>query len=183
MSATMTGHNSFYRQNDSIMITKSNTLVEACYDLSVAEHDLITLAVNKMHKQPTGTKQVTISDKEFALANKVVDNYAYKTLKDTAKTLGERKLKFPLYVDNNIQAEDISQKLCVLKRNHKNFKVLKAEYNWLQGISYQDKKSYILLHFSDLLAFCLNIPIKPIPNTIISKWLILKALSVKECMS
>lgn len=153
MSATMTGHNSFYRQNDSIMITKPNTLVEACYDLSVAEHDLITLTVNKMHKQPTGTKQVTISDKEFALANKVVDNYAYKTLKDTAKTLGERKLKFPLYVDNNIQAEDISQKLCVLKRNHKNFKVLKAEYNWLQGISYQDKKSYILLHFSDLLAF------------------------------
>ena len=149
----MTGHNSFYRQNDSIMITKSNTLVEACYDLSVAEHDLITLAVNKMHKQPTGTKQVTISDIEFALANKVVDNYAYKTLKDTAKTLGERKLKFPLYVDNNIQAEDISQKLCVLKRNHKNFKVLKAEYNWLQGISYQDQKSYILLHFSDLLAF------------------------------
>lgn len=153
MSATMTRHNSFYRQNDSIMITKSNTLVEACYDLSVAEHDLITLAVNKMHKQPTGTKQVTISDIEFALANKVVDNYAYKTLKDTAKTLGERKLKFPLYVDNNIQAEDISQKLCVLKRNHKNFKVLKAEYNWLQGISYQDQKSYILLHFSDLLAF------------------------------
>lgn len=149
----MTGHNSFYRQNDSIMITKSNTLVEACYDLSVAEHDLITLAVNKMHKQPTGTKQVTISDKEFALVNKVVDNYAYKTLKDTAKTLGERKLKFPLYVDNNIQAEDISQKICVLKRNHKNFKVLKVEYNWLQGISYQDQKSYILLHFSDLLAF------------------------------
>lgn len=135
------------------MITKSNTLVEACYDLSVAEHDLITLAVNKMHKQPTGTKQVTISDKEFALVNKVVDNYAYKTLKDTAKTLVERKLKFPLYVDNNIQAEDTSQKLCVLKRNHKNFKVLKAEYNWLQGISYQDQKSYILLHFSDLLAF------------------------------
>lgn len=31
--------------------------------------------------------------------------------------------------------------------------MLKAEYNWLQGISYQDQKSYILLHFSDLLAF------------------------------
>ncbi|WP_143821287.1 replication initiation protein [Moraxella canis] len=32
------------------MITKSNTLVEACYDLSVAEYHLMTLAVNKMHK-------------------------------------------------------------------------------------------------------------------------------------
>lgn len=33
------------------------------------------------------------------------------------------------------------------------FQSAKAEYNWLQGISYQDQKSYILLHFSDLLAF------------------------------
>ena len=156
MSATMSGQNSFYKSNDSIMITKSNTLVEACYDLSVAEHDLMTLAINKMHKQPTGTKQVTISAKEFAIANKVTDNYAYKTLKDTAKTLGERKLKFPLYVDNNIQAEDSSQKLCVLKPNHSNFKVLKAEYSWLQGISYQDQEGYILLHFSDPLAFLIE---------------------------
>lgn len=123
------------------MITKPNTLVEACYDLSVAEHDLITLAVNKMHKQPTGTKQVTISDIEFALANKVVDKYAYKTLKDTAKTLGERKLKFPLYVDNNIQAEDTSQKLCVLKRNHKNFKVLKQNITGFKGFLIKTKKA------------------------------------------
>ena len=63
----------------------------------------MTLAINKMHKQPTGTNKVTISAKEFATANKVTDNYAYKTLKDTAKTLAERRLKFPLYVDNNIQ--------------------------------------------------------------------------------
>ena len=57
---TMSGQNSFYLKSDSIMITKSNTLVEACYDLSVAEHDLMTLAINKMHKQPTGTNKVTI---------------------------------------------------------------------------------------------------------------------------
>ena len=29
--------------------------------------------------------------KEFAIANKVTDNYAYKTLKDTAKNLAERE--------------------------------------------------------------------------------------------
>ena len=153
---TMSGQNSFYLKSDSIMITKSNTLVEACYDLSVAEHDLMTLAINKMHKQPTGTNKVTISAKEFATANKVTDNYAYKTLKDTAKTLAERKLKFPLYVDNNIQGDDKSQKLCVLKPNHKNFTLLKAEYHWLQGISYQDQEGYILLHFSDPLAFLIE---------------------------
>jgi hypothetical protein len=50
VSATMSGQNSFYLKSDSIMITKSNTLVEACYDLSVAKHDLMTLAINKMHK-------------------------------------------------------------------------------------------------------------------------------------
>ena len=138
------------------MITKSNTLVEACYDLSVAEHDLMTLAINKMHKQPTGTNKVTISAKEFATANKVTDNYAYKTLKDTAKTLGERKLKFLLYVDNTIQATDKSQKLCVLKPSHNNFTVLNAEYHWLQGISYQDQDGFILLHFSDPLAFLIE---------------------------
>lgn len=116
----------------------------------------MTLAVNKMHKQPTGTNKVTISAKEFATANKVTDNYAYKTLKDTAKTLAERKLKFSLYVDNNIQGDDKSQKLCVLKPNHKNFTMLKAEYHWLQGISYQDQEGYILLHFSDPIAFLIE---------------------------
>ena len=109
----------------------------------------MTLAINKMHKQPTGTNKVTIIAKEFATANKVTDNYAYKTL-------AERKLKFPLYVDNNIQGDDKSQKLCVLKSNHKNFTLLKAEYHWLQGISYQDQEGYILLHFSEPLAFLIE---------------------------
>ncbi|MGR6114919.1 replication initiation protein, partial [Klebsiella pneumoniae] len=84
------------------MITKSNTLVEAGYDLTMAEHDLMTLAINKIHKQQTGSKQVMITAKEFAAANQVSDIYAYKTLKDTAQTLGEKKLKFTLYRDLSI---------------------------------------------------------------------------------
>ncbi|MFW1759875.1 RepB family plasmid replication initiator protein, partial [Acinetobacter guillouiae] len=37
-----------------ISISKSNTLIEAGFDLTLAEHDLMTLAINKLHKQATG---------------------------------------------------------------------------------------------------------------------------------
>ena len=57
-------------------------MVEAGYDLTMAEHDLMTLAINKIHKQQTGAKQVMITAKEFAAANQVSDIYAYKTLKN-----------------------------------------------------------------------------------------------------
>ena len=66
--------NFYGRGNSQIMITKSNTLIEAGYDLTFAEHDLMTLAVNKLHKEKTGGKQVMISAKEFAAANNVSDN-------------------------------------------------------------------------------------------------------------
>lgn len=82
--------NFYCKSSDTIMITKSNTLVEAGYDLTMAEHDLMTLAINKIHKLQSGGKQVMITAKEFAAANQVSDIYAYKTLKDTAKTLGEK---------------------------------------------------------------------------------------------
>lgn len=91
--------NFYCKGNSQIMITKSNTLIEAGYDLTYAEHDLMTLAVNKLHKEKTGGKQVMISAKEFAAANNVSDNYAYQTLKEAANTLGNKKLKFTLYRD------------------------------------------------------------------------------------
>ena len=44
----------------------------------------------------------------------------------------------------------------MLKPPHNNFTTLRAEYNWLQGISYQDQQGYLLLHFSDPLAFLIE---------------------------
>ena len=152
----MTASNFYCKGSDTIMITKSNTLVEAGYDLTMAEHDLMTLAINKIHKQQTGSKQVMITAKEFAAANQVSDIYAYKTLKDTAQTLGEKKLKFTLYRDLSIISDKEDDKLSVLKPPHNNFTTLRAEYNWLQGISYQDQQGYLLLHFSDPLAFLIE---------------------------
>lgn len=134
--------NFYGRGNSQIMITKSNTLIEAGYDLTFAEHDLMTLAVNKLHKEKTGGKQVMISAKEFAAANNVSDNYAYQTLKEAANTLGNKKLKFTLYLDLTRHTEKEEDKLTVIKPNHSHFTTLRAEYNWLQGISYQDQSLF-----------------------------------------
>lgn len=95
----------FYRKGaDTVMIIKSNTLVEAGFDLTEVEHDLMTLAINKLHRLQSGSRRVMISATEFAVANRVNEVYAYRALKDATKVLGDRKLKFTLYLDNTIQA-------------------------------------------------------------------------------
>ena len=141
---------SFYKQGaDKVMMIKPNTLIEAGFDLTEAEHDLITLAVNKLHRLQSGGRRVLISAKEFSNANRVNEIYAYRALKDTAKILGDRKLKFTLYLDKTIQATNEADKLTVIKPNHNNFTTLRSEYNWLQGVSYQDDQGFIILDFSD----------------------------------
>ena len=148
--------NFYTKVSDHIMITKSNTLVEAGYDLTFAEQDLMTLAVNKLHKLNANGKQVMISAKEFANANNVTDNYAYQTLKEVAKTLGDKKLKFTLYRDLTVISDREEDKLTVIKPTHSHYTVLRAEYNWLQGISYQDQLGYVIIHFSDPMAFLIE---------------------------
>lgn len=148
---------SFYNQGaDKVMIIKPNTLIEAGFDLTEAEHDLMTLAVNKLHRLQSGGRRVLISAKEFAAANCVNEVYAYRALKDTAKVLGDRKLKFTLYLDKTIQATNEADKLTVIKPNHNNFTTLRSEYNWLQGVSYQDEQGFIILDFSDPLTFLID---------------------------
>ena len=143
----------YHKDSDKIMIIKPNTLIEAGFDLSEAEHDLMTLAINKLHKQKTGGRRVLISAKEFANANQVNEIYAYRVLRETAKVLGERKLKFTLYMDKNIPATSAVNQLTVIKPTHSNFTTLRSEYNWLQGVSYQDQMGFIILDFSEPLAF------------------------------
>lgn len=151
-----TEQNFYQKGADSVMIIKSNTLVEAGYDLTEAEQDLMTLAVNKLHRLQSNSRRVMISAQEFAAANRVNEVYAYRALKEVAKILGERKLKFTLYLDKNIQAEHDADKLTVIKPSHSNFTVLRAEYNWLQGVSYQDQQGFIILDFSDPLSFLIE---------------------------
>ena len=152
----MTMQNFYKPGADKVMIIKPNTLVEAGFDLTEAEHDLMTLAINKLHRLQSGGKRVLISAKEFAAANRVNEIYAYRALKDTAKILGDRILIFTLYLDKTIQAENDADKLTVLKPHHNNFTMLRSEYHWLQGVSYQDEQGFIILDFSDPLTFLID---------------------------
>ena len=146
----------YHKDSDKIMIIKPNTLIEAGFDLTEAEHDLMTLAINKLHRLQSGGKRVLISAKEFANANRVNEIYAYRVLRETAKVLGERKLKFTLYMDKNLPATRVVNQLTVIKPTHSNFTTLRSEYNWLQGVSYQDQMGFIILDFSDPLAFVIE---------------------------
>ena len=145
----------FYVEGKEIVISKSNALIEGAYDLSPAEHDLLTLAVNKLHGQRTNGKQVFITAKEFAVANQVSEKYAYDILKQTAARLHERKLKCTIYVDENkkIAGEEDIYSIARPKGFHK---PMKMHFNWLQAVAYQDENGFIYLMFSDPLAYLIS---------------------------
>ena len=68
-----------------ISISKSNTLIEAGFDLTLAEHDLMTLAINKLHKQGTNNNDVFITAQEFAVANKISESHAYQQVESHSR--------------------------------------------------------------------------------------------------
>ena len=139
-----------------VSISKSNTLIEAGFDLTLAEHDLMTLAINKLHRQGTGNHEVFITAKEFAVANKISESHAYQQLKSTADKLMERKIKFPLYVDSDKKIKGEPNCVGVLPPKHGRFQVANAQYNWLQGVAYAEDQGFIYLHFSDPLKFLID---------------------------
>ena len=145
----------FYVEGKEIVISKSNALIEGAYDLSPAEHNLLTLAINKLHGQRTNGKQVFITAKEFAIANQVSEKYAYDILKQTARRLHERKLKCTIYVDENkkVAGEEDIYSVARPKGFHK---PMKMHFNWLQAVAYQDENGFIYLMFSDPLAYLIG---------------------------
>lgn len=145
----------FYVEGKEIVISKSNALIEGAYDLSPAEHDLLTLAINKLHGQRTNGKQVFITAKEFAVANKVSEKYAYDLLKQTATRLHERKLRCTIYVDEDkkVAGEEDIYSIARPKGFHK---PMKMHFNWLQAVAYQDENGFIYLMFSDPLAYLIG---------------------------
>lgn len=148
---------SFYNdETKDILISKSNTLIEAGFDLTLAEHDLLTLAINKLHKQGTGNHDVFITAKEFATANKVSESHAYQQLKSTADGLMKRQLKFPLYIDLDKTSKGEPNGVGVLPPKHNRYEIADAKYNWLQGVAYVEQQGFIYLHFSDPLKFLID---------------------------
>ena len=139
-----------------IPISKSNTLIEAGFDLTLAEHDLMTLAINKLHKQATGNHEVFITAQEFAVANKISESHAYQQLKVTADKLMERHLKFPLYIDLDKKQNKEPNAVCVVPPKHGRYETVPTKHNWLQSVGYADTSGFIYLHFSDPLRFLID---------------------------
>lgn len=145
----------FYTEGKEVTILKSNALVEGAYDLTPAEHDLMTLAINKLHTQGTGGKQVFITAKEFAIANKITDSHAYQVLKNTAKTLYERKLTCEIYIDEAKEIAGDADFYTIARPKGLN-RPIKMNFRWLQAVSYQDNNGFIYLMFSDPLAYLIS---------------------------
>ena len=139
-----------------ISISKSNTLIEAGFDLTLAEHDLMTLAINKLHKQATGNHEVFITAQEFAAANKISDSHAYQQLKATADKLMERHLKFPLYIDLDKKQNKEPNAVCVVPPKHGRYETVPTKHNWLQSVGYMESNGFIYLLFTDPIRFLID---------------------------
>ena len=139
-----------------ISISKSNTLIEAGFDLTLAEHDLMTLAINKLHKQGTGNNEVFITAQEFAVANKISESHAYQQLKATADKLMERHLKFPLYIDLDKRQNKEPNAVCVVPPKHGRYEIVPTKHNWLQSVGYIDANGFIYLLFTDPIRFLID---------------------------
>lgn len=139
-----------------ISISKSNTLIEAGFDLTLAEHDLMTLAINKLHKQGTGNREVFITAQEFAVANKISESHAYQQLKNTADKLMERHLKFPLYIDLDKKQNREPNAVCVVPPKHGRYETVPTKHNWLQSVGYMESNGFIYLLFTDPIRFLID---------------------------
>ena len=146
---------SFYVEGKEIEIFKSNALVEGAFDLSPAEHDLMTLAINKLFSQGIGGKQVFISAKEFATANQINANYAYEVLAETATKLHKRKFKTKIYKDDlkRLAGDEDPYSIARPKGKHE---LMDLHASWVQAVAYHKETGFIALMFSDVLAYLIQ---------------------------
>ncbi|MBF7684210.1 replication initiation protein, partial [Acinetobacter sp. B5B] len=156
MSEFVSNPNFYTEKSKDFSISKSNTLIEAGFDLTLAEHDLMTLAINKLHKQGTGNHNVFTTAKEFAIANKISESHAYQQLKATADKLMERHLKFPLYIDLDKKQNKEPNFVCVVPPKHGRYETVPTRHNWLQSVGYMDSDGFIYLLFTDPIRFLID---------------------------
>lgn len=145
----------FYTEGKEIEIFKSNALVEGAFDLSPAEHDLMTLAINKLFSQGVGGKQVFISAKEFAIANKINQDYAYALLAETVDRLRKRTFKAKIYKDDlkKLAGEEDPYSVARPKGSHQ---LMDLHANWVQAVAYHKESGFIAIMFSDILAYLIQ---------------------------
>jgi plasmid replication initiation protein len=84
-------------KKNKLIVTKSNTLVEAGYRLSLDEQRLILLAIGKIESKDTvltNKDLFTISAKEFAIFTNGNTSNSYRAIQSAAEDLFERRITF-----------------------------------------------------------------------------------------
>ncbi|MWN32304.1 MULTISPECIES: RepB family plasmid replication initiator protein [unclassified Gilliamella] len=108
-----------------LIVYKSNDLVNASYNLTLAEQRIILFAISKLNPASADNKTVVIKASEFAKQfNKIDKNSIYKAIKDGL--------------------DDLYNKSIILKNEQK-----KITFRWLQAKAYLDNEATAELTFSD----------------------------------
>jgi len=84
-------------KKNKLIVTKSNTLIEAGYRLTLDEQRLILLAIGKIESRDTvltSKDLFTVSAKEFAIFSSGETRNAYKSIQSAAEDLYERSVTF-----------------------------------------------------------------------------------------
>ncbi|WP_035336783.1 replication initiation protein RepM, partial [Acinetobacter junii] len=112
------------------LIVKDNALINASYNLDLAEQRLILLAILEARESNTPSdRDLTIHAESYINHFNVHRNTAYKVLKDACKNLFERRFSY--------------QKLTA-KGNLEN-----VMSRWVQRVSYVENEALVRIRFSD----------------------------------
>lgn len=114
---------------ESLVVKKDNTLINAAYTLTLAEHRLILLAVADAAGQPDMLKDMTVYAEQYADRFKVTRQAAYMALGEASRQLFERRFSY----------DRISSK----------GRPRKVVSRWIQRIEYGESEGLVKLRFAD----------------------------------
>lgn len=121
---------SIQKAND--LIVKDNSLVNACFDLTLVEYRLLNLAFSEITENNKSQKDFKISCRKYAEVYKVDEKSVYKQLKDARDKLFYREFLY---------------KRKVFEGGISDTEYTKAR--WINKASYADKLGYIKFQITD----------------------------------
>jgi len=117
------------------LIIKSNTLVEACFNLSLTEYRILHIAFTELAEYESDkglfhTREFRVYAKDYSKLFNIDESDSYKVLRDASERLFNRYFTY----DRVYQRPDFIE--CVKSR-------------WVQKISYADTQGYIKFQLAD----------------------------------
>ena len=117
------------------LIIKSNTLVEACFNLSLTEYRILHIAFTELAEYESDkglfhTREFRVYAKDYSKLFNIDESDSYKVLRDASERLFNRYFTY----DRVYQRPDFIE--CVKSR-------------WVQKISYADAQGYIKFQLAD----------------------------------